>query len=210
MGSIVNVPLRLEGLSNAPAGSATRFTAVISMHPSVAYPRFSASTLATVGRRMSVRVDGQRDPSLQQGTLLDLPFEVLWGDTTCTVVRVDTLRWEDGTVTDLRGAECDICAALCYEGGARLFRTEGKVSLQNRPNPFNASTMVEFEVIEEGMTDLSVFDLMGRRVATLLHGEVTPGRYLLRFDAGTLASGTYLCLLLTPTEHRMHVMEVLK
>jgi hypothetical protein len=123
---------------------------------------------------------------------------------------VDTLRWEDGTVTDLGGAECDLCAALCYEGGARLFRADGQVSLQNRPNPFNASTVVEFEVIEQGVTDLSVFDLMGRRVTTLLHGEVTPGRYLLRFDAATLASGTYLCLLLTPTEHRLQMMEVVK
>jgi hypothetical protein len=209
-GAMVNVPLLLDGLANAPAGSATTFTAVISMNPRVAFPLFAFTSPDTLMGRTRLLVRGSRPASLLSGTLLELPFEVLWGDVPCTEVRVDTLRWDDGTVTDLHGAICEICATLCYEGGARLFRADGKVSLINRPNPFNASTVVEYEVIEQGETDLSVYDLMGRRVATLLHGTVTPGRYVVPFDAGALPSGMYVCVLLTPSEHRTLIMEVLK
>ena len=151
VGALVNVPLQLEALANAPAGSATLFTAVISTNPKVAFPRFAFASRDTASGRTTVRVRGQRPSTLASGTLLDLPFEVLWGDTACTEVRVDTLLWDDGTVTDLRGAVCEICASLCYQGGARLFRADGKVSLTKRPNPFNASTVVEFEVIERGV-----------------------------------------------------------
>jgi hypothetical protein len=118
--------------------------------------------------------------------------------------------WDDGTVTDLRGAECELCAALCYQGGARLFLAEGKVTLRAHPNPFNASTIIEFEVIEAGLTDISLYDMMGRRVATPLRDDVKPGRYVLRYDANTLASGGYLCVLRTPSEQRIVLMEVMK
>jgi hypothetical protein len=210
VGTLVNVPLLLDGLANAPAGSATNFTAIVSMNPRVAFPLFAFASPDTSMGRTRLLLRGSRPASMQSGMLLDLPFEVLWGDAPCTEVRVDTLRWDDGTTTDLRGAVCEICATLCYEGGARLFRADGKVSLANRPNPFNASTVVEYEVIERGETDLSIYDLLGRRVATLLHGEVKPGRYVLPFEAGALPSGMYVCVLRTPSEYRTLIMEVLK
>jgi hypothetical protein len=63
---------------------------------------------------------------------------------------------------------------------------------QNYPNPFNPATMIELAVPAAGSVTLTVFDLLGREVATLLNEQKTPGRYNVRFDAGHLASGTYI------------------
>jgi hypothetical protein len=77
---------------------------------------------------------------------------------------------------------------------------------QNYPNPFNPVTTIEYAVAaggsqradgqtqghEVGMVKLVVFDLLGREVAELVNEPQVAGRYSVRFDAGGLASGTYV------------------
>jgi hypothetical protein len=63
---------------------------------------------------------------------------------------------------------------------------------QNYPNPFNPSTSIRFQVPENGWVTLAVYDVLGREVAVLVDGPKAPGSYLVRFDAGGLASGVYL------------------
>ena len=64
---------------------------------------------------------------------------------------------------------------------------------QNYPNPFNPSTTIAFGIPQTGKVTLEVFDILGRKVATLLNNENKPaGRYTLRFTAHNLASGMYI------------------
>ncbi|MFV1882865.1 MAG: T9SS type A sorting domain-containing protein [Balneola sp.] len=64
---------------------------------------------------------------------------------------------------------------------------------QNYPNPFNPSSVIQFGVPELSKVRLEVFDILGRKVATLLNDEVTQaGRYNIQFHAGNLASGMYV------------------
>lgn len=69
---------------------------------------------------------------------------------------------------------------------------------QNYPNPFNPSTTIAFGIPETGKITLEVFDILGRKVATLINGEsIAAGRYHLQFDAKHLASGMYIYRLQT-------------
>lgn len=71
------------------------------------------------------------------------------------------------------------------------------------PNPFTTVTAVSFEIAEPGCSTVSVFDLSGRLVRTLQHGELQAGEHLLSWD-GTddsgrrLPSGIYALLLSSP------------
>lgn len=66
-----------------------------------------------------------------------------------------------------------------------------KVELSNYPNPFNPSTLITYRVIEEGQVMLEVFDMLGKRVATLVNEEKPAGQHEIRFDAGHLSSRIY-------------------
>lgn len=63
---------------------------------------------------------------------------------------------------------------------------------QNYPNPFNPSTQIHYSVAEASSVQLEVFNILGRRVATLVNKEQQPGNYKVTFDASHLASGVYL------------------
>lgn len=63
---------------------------------------------------------------------------------------------------------------------------------QNYPNPFNPSTTVRFQIPNTGRVNLSVFDVLGRRVATILDEHLVAGYYQRTFRASNLASGVYV------------------
>ena len=64
--------------------------------------------------------------------------------------------------------------------------------LQNYPDPFNPSTIIQFTVSSNGRAVVKVFNVLGQEVATLFDGEVSAGTYhQVQFNAWNLASGTY-------------------
>jgi hypothetical protein len=68
---------------------------------------------------------------------------------------------------------------------------------QNYPNPFSRSTQIRYELTKPAYVVLSVYDLQGRKVACPVNGRKQAGRYIVRFDAAGLPSGTYFYRLQT-------------
>lgn len=62
---------------------------------------------------------------------------------------------------------------------------------QNYPNPFNPVTTIEFSVPVEGFVTVSIFDIMGREVRTLVNEKLQPGMYKTSFDGSQLTSAVY-------------------
>ena len=63
---------------------------------------------------------------------------------------------------------------------------------QNYPNPFNPATTISFQIPVADRITLEVVDILGRRVATLVNGEMPAGSYTVTWDAKGMASGVYL------------------
>ncbi|MGC8594810.1 MAG: T9SS type A sorting domain-containing protein [Candidatus Kryptoniota bacterium] len=66
---------------------------------------------------------------------------------------------------------------------------------QNYPNPFNPATTIRFVVPNFTHVNLSIFDIIGRKVVTLVNRQMQPGEYSEVFDAKSLPSGVYFCRL---------------
>lgn len=81
---------------------------------------------------------------------------------------------------------------------------------QNYPNPFNPVTSITYDVSTSGTYRVVVTDLLGREVAVLAEGSHVPGRYEVRFDAGSLPAGVYLYTLRGEHEIRTRKMTLLK
>ena len=63
---------------------------------------------------------------------------------------------------------------------------------QNYPNPFNPTTSIEYVIPQTGFVNLSVFNLLGERVAELVNEIMESGNHTIVFDASRLSSGTYI------------------
>jgi hypothetical protein len=63
---------------------------------------------------------------------------------------------------------------------------------QNYPNPFNPSTIINYQIPQDGFVTLKIYDILGKEVKTLVNEQKTIGRYEVKFDASDLASGIYI------------------
>ena len=67
---------------------------------------------------------------------------------------------------------------------------------ENYPNPFNPSTMISYDLPGEAQVSLSVFDMLGREITTLVNEHQNAGHHAVQFSATPgLASGAYIYVL---------------
>lgn len=62
---------------------------------------------------------------------------------------------------------------------------------QNYPNPFNPSTKISFSIEKSSFVNLSVYDLLGKKVATLVDENKSTGSFVVNFGASQLSAGVY-------------------
>lgn len=94
--------------------------------------------------------------------------------------------------------ECDQTIRAYFSPAVSGIDAEGSLpramSLRNnRPNPFNPSTVIPYDVSAAADVSIDVYDILGRRVASLVNERRGPGRYEARFDGSRLSSGVYYC-----------------
>ena len=61
----------------------------------------------------------------------------------------------------------------------------------NHPNPFNASTLIEYNLVSAAEVTIDIYNILGRKVETLKQGEQQAGYYQVVWDASNQSSGTY-------------------
>jgi hypothetical protein len=96
---------------------------------------------------------------------------------------INLLRYSIGVVTGVEPIDETIPFAYALE--------------QNYPNPFNPATTISYSVPEKELVRLEVFDILGRRIATLINDEHAAGNYKIRWNATDqnnfrVSSGIYL------------------
>ena len=72
------------------------------------------------------------------------------------------------------------------------------VLAQNFPNPFNGSTTIEFALPQSALVKLSVYNVLGEQVRTLLAGQLSAGNHRVEFDGSGMSTGIYYYVIETP------------
>ncbi len=215
-GTKVIVPMLATGTGELAGLGVTFFEATL---------RFNRSLLIPANAAPIVLVNSVPDPNdpsqllytfrapFQPGpTLVELAFIAALGETSgITPVTIEKFAWSDPSITVSLTNGTFQLEEICVTGPTRVIRGSGEVVLKPvRPNPVNTTMELEYEIVEHGPTELFISDLLGRKVAVLVHGEAQPGRYVMTVDASRLESGTYIYTLQTPTQRLSKMMEVVK
>ncbi len=164
--------VRTSTFENAPVG-----LRIIDGEPALVKNRF-------VGNATALRIEGDKLPTeirnnvfLDNVTALDNASGQLlaarfnyWG----TVDSVDIATMVKGGVdwSSFLAEEPDLTAVLETEDSARSFAL-----YPGYPNPFNAEVVLPFVLAEAARAELTVFDALGRKVRTLVHGERAAGTH---------------------------------
>lgn len=105
----------------------------------------------------------------------------------------------------IAGPQAERVPATIGNGTVRASATPSAFSLaNNRPNPFNPSTRIEYEVPQQAHITLAVYNILGQEVARLVDEIQTPGRYAVTWNGRNaqgfaVASGVYLYRLVSST-----------
>jgi hypothetical protein len=81
---------------------------------------------------------------------------------------------------------------------------------QNYPNPFNPVTQIEYSLLKSGVINLSVYDITGKFIRTLVKEYQEFGTYKISFDASGMASGIYFYKLETNGYSEMRKLLLIK
>ncbi len=160
---------------------------------SIGFPRYSPNDKHIVFQRL----DGNKTANLRQISLAD-----------------NKISSASPSVSYVNGGQLPTWFAI----GTRPVSVEQReteinnnfVLFQNYPNPFNPTTVINFSIPKSSQIELSVYNVLGQKVATLLNKKLLPGNYKYDFDAGNLTSGIYFYKLQTENYTQTKKMMLVK
>lgn len=113
-----------------------------------------------------------------------------------------------GKISDIKSNNGNILINKTNNNKIRLLASAEKISnsvshptvyslMQNYPNPFNPTTMIKYSLPKVSGVTLIIYDILGRKVTTLVNEQRQPGNYEVKWDASNVASGIYFYQLKT-------------
>lgn len=219
-GNVVEIPLTLEGEVNAAefrefhvrlgfARTVLKPLRLIPVQPGiVAIEELPAGGMGRAGESSFsvVTTSGTFSP----GTIARVAFLILLPDTLETTVRIDTAGVPERpdilfTTDSVRFTISEFCDA-----GRRLVTFDSLLSFASKPNPAARATHFEYTLPAATDVHLSIYDNGGHEVARPVDGPHRPGHYSLPFDASSLPTGTYYCILTAGRFSRTLILRILE
>jgi len=207
-GVLLTVPLRIQSSDLLVESGARTFTARIRFDKNILFNMAPGTGWQEDAADRILDLSGAWTPG--EAELSSFDVLAMLGSAQSTPLTIERFEWNEGIVRVTRN-NGNFKLIVCEQGGARLFDSSKPLQLaQNSPNPFNASTVIRYSLIERGNTRLAVTDLLGKEVTVLRSGPAEPGEYETRFDSGALPSGRYFYVLSTPTGTLVRMMQLVK
>lgn len=87
--------------------------------------------------------------------------------------------------------DVEISSATDLEHRDNMIPAKFKLA-QNHPNPFNPSTTIEYSIPKASEVEVNIYNMVGKKVKTLINKNHSPGNYQMRWDGSNQASGIYI------------------
>ena len=87
------------------------------------------------------------------------------------------------------------CKGIQQAASRGMISYEVKRGISGKPNPFTASTVIHYSLPAASSVNLSVFDVTGRKLETLVEGQLTAGEHEARFNDKGKGKGVYIARL---------------
>jgi hypothetical protein len=207
-GERVRVEARLASSAWLEECGADRYTALLRLNRNILLPIEATPPGSVDGTDRLIAFSGPIAPGA--GPVAAFDFLAALGDADRTDLHVEnfTLSAPGARTTAVDG---DFRLRICREGGDRLFDGAARFALRAaRPNPFNVTTEIVYQLDEDAQVTLAVYDRLGRRVASLFDGEGRAGQHSIIFDASAIGSGVYTIALTSGTRMKVQSIVVMK
>ncbi len=202
VGEVLRLPLYFEIPASHSDLGPRAYTASLRFNASLLHPLEPSAGCSSIENDDCVYTfSGMRPAGLRNGLLATIFLRSALGNAASTPIELN-FRWDDA---DCAGTPTVESGSFYLEnqcsGPRRYFLAGGQaVFIRASPNPFFGQTQFHLQVIERGLTRLSLADNLGRPVQTIFEQELEKGLYTIDYNAGRLSSGSYFCILETPTE----------
>ena len=164
---------------------------------------------ATAADFITIDTTGVRGPRKADGSLPEVNFMHLARSSQFIDAGTNVGLPFNGSLPDLGCFESNYLTSV---GSENEMRIEGFQLLQNYPNPFNPSTTITYQVPvgTQNFVSLLVYDILGRKVATLVNEVKAAGIYATVWDARQMPSGMYFSRLKINGEQQIRKMILMK
>ena len=154
-----------------------------------------------LSRLDSLNIEGKFDLSLPATVGIVLYFPAPY----------DTTHWTGGVDLDNLWIYGVSFPAKLLDGVTNINEAPKTFHLNdNYPNPFNPATTIEYQVSTKSYIALHIYDVLGRKVMTLVNGVQQPGSYRVVLDGSHLSSGVYFDKLTSGTSCETKTMVLIK
>jgi hypothetical protein len=187
--------------------------------------RFNASLLEPVDeetRLQSVVSNGERlvnfraqlksDPQIRltrDSVIKRFRFRALLGNSVATPLALTNLSAPNISVL-VRRPGLFTLTGLSDAGGTRLFVAESKPVVAIAPNPTPGTFTVSVKTFEGGETTVSISNVFGQTIKTLVSAELVPGDYDFSSALSDMAQGVYFVSVQTPTQRVVKQVQVVR
>ena len=182
----------------APALGVTSTGKLIAVWSENAVPYYYGVIYASYSHDGGLSWPGTVEPEIldfPDGRFAHNPDVIAGVGDTLYVVWNETLTPSGPNYWDILISKGDTLAGVVTDIEVQVELPEQIALLQNYPNPFNAATTIEFTLAESQSVDLAIYDLLGKKVFSLLNEEKSAGTYRITFDASDISSGVYFYVL---------------
>lgn len=120
--------------------------------------------------------------------------------------------WENQAVLDYSNNALPVLEALnnTFTAVKNESIIQSSFLIKNYPNPFNNSTIIEYEIQNDGNINLTLYNILGERIKDLFYGYIGKGKFKIYLNGNNLASGIYYVVLKSNEQIVNHKIILLK